>query len=206
MSNEFASLYKFCSNSLHDKIVNKKATSDQARKARQRIEDENDDDDFDGVQLGTYLDSQEKNIEEFFKLLDNLGWEQKRDRARIIRYRGYKQDNPNEVKQYYREQLLLFYPWRNEALEIEDLPDHKRVYIHHSEVIAKNKAAFENVNGGRNEDELERIANELDEQREADNALKARDFLNAEAILVADENDLDEEQKGLREALGDTHG
>ena len=203
---EFASWYKFFSNSLHDKMVNKKATSNQARKARERIEDENDDDDFDGVQQAEYLDSQEKINLEFFKLLDNIGWIQKRDRARIIRYRGYKRDNPNEVKQYYREQLLLFYPWRNEMDEIEDLADHKHVYSNNAAIIAKNKAAFENVNGGRSEDELERIANELDEQHEAEQALMARDFLNAEAILMADDDDLDDAQKEMREALEDTHG
>lgn len=59
-----------------------------------------------------------------------------RKTRKILRYRRYKlcQDPEN----YYREQLLLFLPWREEFLNI----DYCALYIQHETMIKQNKIAF----------------------------------------------------------------
>jgi hypothetical protein len=59
-------------------------------------------------------------------LLDNTGYIRARKRAKIIKFRNFNilQDAPN----FYREQLLLYHPHRNEANEIENV-DHVQVSL-----------------------------------------------------------------------------
>lgn len=59
----------------------------------------------------------------------------RRERARILRYRRYKliQDEFN----YYREQILLFSPWRNEEVEVENA-DVLKIYENNRRQIEEN--------------------------------------------------------------------
>ncbi|XP_015125653.1 ATP-dependent DNA helicase PIF2-like, partial [Diachasma alloeum] len=63
----------------------------------------------------------------------------KRKQLKIIRYRRYKlqQDEHN----YFREQVLLFYPWRNEEDEIEN-SDCRSLYHKNIEIIEKNRKKY----------------------------------------------------------------
>jgi hypothetical protein len=55
-----------------------------------------------------------------FRLLDNSGYVRKRSVRKIIRFRHYgKMEDP---RNYHREQMMLFVPWRNEQSELLD-PD-----------------------------------------------------------------------------------
>jgi len=64
------------------------------------------------------------------------------ERPKVLRYRRYKlvQDSYN----YYREQLLLFLPWRNERSEVEEV-DGKQRYQSNIEEITKNRSKFNAV-------------------------------------------------------------
>src|SRR5258708_35572454 len=81
---EFASIFTYC------------------KKQSQIPKNENEDEDE--------LTSDLENVK--YKLLNNMGYLSKRRFSKIIRFRKYniKQDPDN----YYREQLMLFYPWREE--------------------------------------------------------------------------------------------
>lgn len=62
-----------------------------------------------------------------------------RNKPAIIRYRRYKliQDNHN----YYREQIMLFLPWRNESNEVENISCENK-YFQNLETITQNRAKY----------------------------------------------------------------
>lgn len=63
----------------------------------------------------------------------------KRTKVKIIRYRRYQlQKDPIN---YYREQVLLFYPWRNEENEIEK-SDCKTLYYQNIDIILKKRNTY----------------------------------------------------------------
>jgi hypothetical protein len=47
-----------------------------------------------------------------------------REKPAIIRYRRYKYDQ--DPVNYCREQVMLFFPWRNEELELENVDIQKK--------------------------------------------------------------------------------
>ncbi|XP_011313417.1 uncharacterized protein [Fopius arisanus] len=63
----------------------------------------------------------------------------KRKKVKIIRYVRYtiQRDEQN----YYREQVLLFYPWRNEITDIENV-DCKMIYQQYLETIEQNRKKY----------------------------------------------------------------
>ena len=73
-----------------------------------------------------------------FKLLDNSGEIIKRKRSKIIRYRKYTLQIDKE--NFYREQLMLFHPWRDETEIIN--ADHQQVYEVYKEDINKLKLKY----------------------------------------------------------------
>jgi hypothetical protein len=66
---------------------------------------------------------EEDELPKFLRLKDKSGYIRRRKNPRIIRFRRYgeKEDPEN----YFREQIMLYYPWRNEDKEI--------TYIDHGE-------------------------------------------------------------------------
>lgn len=58
-------------------------------------------------------DSQRYATTKAYTLLGNKGCVRERTKAKVIRCRGYKQHV--EPEQFYREQLMLYKPWRNEG-------------------------------------------------------------------------------------------
>ncbi|XP_055856560.1 uncharacterized protein LOC129919626 isoform X2 [Episyrphus balteatus] len=77
-----------------------------------------------------------------------------RHNSKIIRYRRYKlaQDPHN----YYREQILLFMPWRNEAEEIENI-DSKEAYLRNRTLVEANRLKYAIVEDDILDEALEEI-------------------------------------------------
>jgi hypothetical protein len=75
----------------------------------------------------------------FWKLKDNSGYIIKRTKSRIIRYRRY--DVTQNKEDFYREQLMLYLPYRNEDTEIVNV-DHELLYLNHDEQISENRKKF----------------------------------------------------------------
>lgn len=93
----------------------------------------------------------------------------RRKKARIIRYVRYKlgQDPEN----YYREQLLLFLPWRNEEKEIVSVNWYDK-YLENIAQIEQNRCKMFKLSSDKLEDAI-RAANE---RREMDDAEEVEEF------------------------------
>lgn len=74
-----------------------------------------------------------------FKLLDGSGYVRKRKHSKIIRFRSYgiKSDPTN----FWREQLMLFVPWRNEQRDLLDI-DSRKFGCLNIEIIEENSKPF----------------------------------------------------------------
>jgi len=207
----FAAWYDFVSNTSHAKLTNKKKNCTQRKKKmiNNFIVENNDDDGFTKMIDENYLNGDEPTQSEYFQLLHKSGWIKCRKRSKLVRYRGYDQTKQDELKNYYREQLLLFLPFRDEKEEIDDLSNHQNVFKNKytQEIIAHNKADFNNIFGDTSiEKELNEMADNLEIRYQEEFQKEHDDHLNAEAILRAEFGELDEEDQHIREALESEYG
>ncbi|KAF6217087.1 hypothetical protein GE061_001440 [Apolygus lucorum] len=60
-------------------------------------------------------------------------------KTRILRFRGYKEEQ--DPAHFYREQVILFLPWRNEKSDILE-KDCKLLYTQNVAEISENKAKY----------------------------------------------------------------
>ena len=200
---EFASWYNFISNMQYQHVTGKKSCD--------FIEDDNDDDDFENEinRLDEDViedDGSDQQKNEYFKLKKAMGYIKKRKNGKIIRYRRYKvEDDPDN---YYREQLLLFKPWRNEEKEIEDPKpnNHFQLFEKHKKIIATNKAKFENITAENDNDALEIIDREIQERKEYEQHDLANDMFNANQTLMEMHENRDREMDPIYEVLEASHG
>lgn len=102
-----------------------------------------------------------------------------RTKARIIRFVRYSYDK--DKANFFREQCLLFFPWRNEKEDIE-LQNCADLYYHNKEQIEENQKKYVKIS----EERLEQIFKEL--QMENSNS---------------DDIDIDDEDEELLEFLKD---
>ena len=219
---EFAARYNFISVAAWERRKSRKVFMVQ------EDEDDLDNDDYEGLNANIELDdlkdddvdsqlSTNVNNDGIYKLRKNMGYVELRDKLKIIRYRGFSvEKEPND---YYREQVMLFMPWKDETKEVE-VQDTFEVFKNNSIVIAKNRRMFENL--VRNETEAEailRIEEEIENQedlnyaQEAANRLRIDDVLMGRATSIADDenNDelldqLQEERERLREKYEEETG
>lgn len=78
-----------------------------------------------------------------------------REKRKVLKYCRFKDDNEAD---FYREQILLFLPWRNEKKEVEEV-NHKDVYFSNQAKIESIKSIFNLIS--RDEmDEIEKSLNE----------------------------------------------
>lgn len=108
----------------------------------------------------------------------------KRKKRKILRTRHYNkfQDPAN----YYREQLLLFLPFTNERIEIEQA-DHKKVYDENETLITLNRKLIYSTD----EDFFENIVKEVEAEHESDNHNEIADNMNLQKQSGVDEfNDI----------------
>jgi hypothetical protein len=99
-----------------------------------------------------------KNQTKYFQLLDSSGYVRKRLDRKIIRFRHYgKKEDPTN---YYREQLMLFLPWRDEDDELLSI-DPIEVAKENMDVINENSRPFY-FNRDVDEDILQKLVDEAD--------------------------------------------
>lgn len=102
---------------------------------------------------------------------DDINEERYRNRQQsaIIRYRIYKlhQDPIN----YYREQILLFLPWRNEKTEVENI-DHPVVYKKNESIIETNRKLFAIISDEELDDTWEKLMNDLENENKINDTLE----------------------------------
>ncbi|XP_069962621.1 uncharacterized protein [Bactrocera oleae] len=92
--------------------------------------------------------------------IDNTNKDSYRSRQQtaIIRYRRYKlhQDPDN----YYREQILLFMPWRNEKDEVENI-DHASIYNKNQSIIEINRKPFAIMSDEKLDNAYQQVCNDF---------------------------------------------
>jgi hypothetical protein len=107
---------------------------------------------------------EQDELPKFLRLKDKSGYIRKRKVERIIRFRRYgeKEDPEN----YCREQIMLYYPWRDEELEISNIDHRERFRILQDQIreVRKkfNSLEVELTNAG--EDSEDSSEDEADEE------------------------------------------
>ncbi len=121
-------------------------------------------------------------VAKIYKLRDGKGFVEQRQKLKIIRYRRYNIETMPE--DYYREQLMLFKPWRREKDEVEvESPFDE--FKKHAEVIALNRRKFENLLRNETEAEaLERMEQEIENQEDLNYAVQAAEQNRIDDILM----------------------
>ena len=153
-----------------------------------------------------------------FILKNKKGYVERREKLKIIRYRRYNVETmPDD---YYREQLMLFKPWRSEKDEVE-VANTFDEFKKHAEVIALNRRKFENLLRNESEAEaLERMEKEIENQEDLNYAIQAAEQNRIDDILMGrqqipidpnlnqDEimDELEREREQLLERYEEEHG
>lgn len=78
------------------------------------------------------------DMSKYIKLKNKDGFIKKRQRAKILRYKRYS--NILDPQNYFRVQILLYYPWMDEKKDIERIGDFFDYFIMHNDLIAENRA------------------------------------------------------------------
>lgn len=73
-------------------------------------------------------------------LLDNSGSLTIREKNKIIRFRHFQK---SEQEAYWREQLMLFVPWRNEELELDNVDVVSTAEVRKSTIIDNSKEFYD---------------------------------------------------------------
>ena len=187
---EFAAGYNFISNAAMEKRKTGKSTQ-----IIQEDEDELDDDCFEQMNEDLELDDLDNSQpiptsnSGIIKLKNNLGYIERRQKLKIIRYRGFSMEQmPDE---YYREQVMLFMPWQNEQTEVE-VDDPFEVFKKHSHTIAKNRRMFENLVHSESEAEaILRIEEQIERQEDLNFAEIAAERIRIDDVLMGRPTNLD---------------
>ena len=142
----------------------------------------------------TNPDFEEEDIEdEGASLVDNprifslkdTGFIRLRRKAKVIRFRRYNiiQDEVN----FYREQLMLFVPWRNDTND-PDTIDYKSTYSSHVNLITQNRELFESRDQS-SIDEAINILEDLDPDEINFDGIAIEEIMKNEAAVVIEDTD-----------------
>ena len=106
-------------------------------------------------------------------------------KAKVIRFRRYSiiQDEVN----FYREQLMLFVPWRTETCDTDNI-DYKCMYATHLNLITQNRELFESRDRS-SIDEAINILEDLDPDELNFDGIAIEEIMNNEAAVVIEDND-----------------
>lgn len=154
-------------------------------------EDELDDDELEEMNMSIELEPLEGdidiingsgNINQIYKLKGKMGYVERRRKLRIIRYRRFnKTTTPWD---HYREQLMLFMPWRDEKNQVQ-VNNTFEQYTTYSTIIARNRLKFENLIRNETEAEaLERMEQEIEEQEDLNYVIKAAEQNRIDNLLM----------------------
>jgi len=117
----------------------------------------------------------------FLPLKDKSGYVRKRKMARIIRFRRYGE--ALEPINYYREQLMLYKPWRDEESELLAI-DVETIFLMNYEILDAVRHEF---NANMNDLPMEEMVSELESQNSdnrADSKYEVMDGLNLKADIM----------------------
>ena len=144
----FAAWFNFISNSQYEATnSNKKHVRRKRRLAtliKNYVHANLDDDNFKAILVRNYLSGKPQEDGEYFKLKNSKGWIQRRGRSKLVRYRNYDKNTVEERRDYFREQMMLYFPFRN-LREVEDHLNMEEVYTRRVNIIAENKNEFNNI-------------------------------------------------------------
>ena len=149
----------------------------------------------------TNPDLDEENMEdEGVSLVDNprlfplkdTGFMRLRRKAKVIRFRRYSiiQDEVN----FYREQLMLFAPWRTETCDTDNI-DYKCMYATHLNLITQNRDLFESRDQS-SIDEAINILEDLDPDELNFDGIAIEEIMNNEAAVVIEDTDFQVDNPG----------
>ena len=149
----------------------------------------------------TNPDLDEENMEdEGVSLVDNprlfplkdTGFMRLRRKAKVIRFRRYSiiQDEVN----FYREQLMLFAPWRTETSDTDTI-DYKSMYATHLNLITQNRELFESRDQS-SIDEAINILEDLDPDELNFDGIAIEEIMNNEAAVVIEDTDFQVDNPG----------
>ena len=142
----------------------------------------------------TNPDFEEENIEdEGASLVDNprifplkdTGFIRIRRKAKVIRFRRYNiiQDEVN----FYREQLMLFVPWRIDTNDTDTI-DYKSMYASHVNLITQNRELFESRDQS-SIDEAINILEDLDPDEINFDGIAIEEIMKNEGAVVIEDTD-----------------
>lgn len=129
-----------------------------------------------------------QNNDRCHKLNQEMGYMKERRKVKIMRYRKYSMEIDGD--DYYRENLMLFLPWRCEENDILNC-DMEKKYLENATIISGNSHRFNAFESSADElhDDNENLnANEegTEPDIQIDDEYKAFDMQNPEYDLTAD--------------------
>jgi hypothetical protein len=127
------------------------------------------DSDVDAEDEEEKLKNYKSNKNNYIPLKENDGYVLKRRAARIIRYKRYKPKS--DPTNFYRVQIMLYSPWRNEVKELESAKNNDEMYLLWQEkylYIEENRKLFEVGDIDTIEDIQNDVEETLQKQREKD--------------------------------------
>ena len=83
-----------------------------------------------------------RNCSKLIKLKNGDGYVKRRLKAKILRYKRY--NRIKDESNFFRVQLMLYLPWRNEEREVE-IEDTSEKFNSNQHVIIRKRQMFENV-------------------------------------------------------------
>ena len=104
-----------------------------------------------------------RNCSKLIKLKNGDGYVKRRLKAKILRYKRY--NRIKDESNFFRVQLMLYMPWRNEEREVE-IEDTFEKFNRNQQVIIRNRQMFENVEAENYERAQEEVEREIQEHYE----------------------------------------
>ena len=124
--------------------------------------------------------------------LKDTGFMRLRRKAKVIRFRRYSiiQDEVN----FYREQLMLFAPWRTETSDTDNI-DYKSMYACNLNLITENRELFESRDQS-SIDEAINILEDLDPDELNFYGIAIEEIMNNEGAVVIEDTDFQVDNPG----------
>lgn len=125
-----------------------------------------------------------------------------RDKPRVIRYVRFA--IAKDEGEYYREQCLLFLPWRNEKIEIEER-NCKQLYIRNKTIIDTNRAKYAVVA----DDDIINIENECDRDQDSnddDDSFSGAHECDVKVDLLEQAGKTNKKEKRKKDKHDQAHG
>lgn len=155
------SLAHFAAYYMYYKKIKGKQSEEQITEAEEEEEFENE--------HSNEKEEKQTDNRKFIVLKNNLGYIHKRKCPRVIRYRRY--DITQDSENFYREQIMLFIPWRNEETDLLKI-NHESIFEKRIEEIKEESNKFNKLGKNIDFDDLLKMINEKEKnEEEEENAI-----------------------------------